>query len=262
MAVLGARGQTGGKQKTLQARFDNASEANKKRILARQDKEIARLRKKMPKPDSIVGRRLQKLIDERPNRREDFKKNPLKIDNKGLKPNVQVKKKTPVKNKVKAKTETRAEMLKRKTGSTFDPTKANRAGQRMGQRKAGGTIKKMRSGGMPGDLNKDGTMSRYEEKRQSAIEKSMAKQGKKGGGLMAAIKKVDAKRMYGGGMTKKKMYGGGMTKKKMMGGGMTKKKMMGGGMTVKKMKHGGKAGKCPRDGIAMRGKTKAGRKTT
>tara|TARA_Y100000004_G_scaffold133423_1_gene150794 strand:- start:152 stop:694 length:543 start_codon:yes stop_codon:yes gene_type:complete len=47
---------------------------------------------------------------------------------------------------------------------------------------------------------------------------------------------------------------------KMYGGGMTKKKMMGGGMTVRKMKHGGKAGKCPRDGIAMRGKTRAGRK--
>jgi hypothetical protein len=34
---------------------------------------------------------------------------------------------------------------------------------------------------------------------------------------------------------------------------------MGGGMTIKKMKHGGKAGKCPRDGIAMKGKTRAGR---
>ena len=32
------------------------------------------------------------------------------------------------------------------------------------------------------------------------------------------------------------------------------------GGSVKKMKHGGKAGKCPRDGIAMRGKTRAGRK--
>ena len=148
-----------------------------------------------------------------------------------------------------SKEELRKLMLKRATGSTFDPTKANRAGQRMGQRKAGGTIKKMRSGGMPGDLNKDGTMSSYEKKRQSAIEANMAKQGKKGGGLMAAIKKVDAKKMYGGGMAKKKMYGGGMTKKKMMGGGMT----------IKKMKHGGKAGKCPRDGIAMRGKTRAGR---
>ncbi len=147
----------------------------------------------------------------------------------------------------------------------IDLRKRNLAGQRMGQRKAGGQIKKMRGGGMLGDLDKDGTMSRYEKKRQAAIEASMAKQGKqgkKGGGLMAAIKKVDAQKMYGGGMTKKKkMYGGGMTKKKMMGGGMTKKKMMGGGMTVKKMRHGGTTGKCPRDGIAMRGKTKAGRKT-
>tara|TARA_R100000234_G_C4964491_1_gene163288 strand:+ start:64 stop:747 length:684 start_codon:yes stop_codon:yes gene_type:complete len=124
----------------------------------------------------------------------------------------------------------------------IDLRKRNLAGQRMGQRKAGGQIKKMRGGGMLGDLDKDGTMSSYEKKRQSAIEASMAKQGKKGGGLMAAIKKVDAQKMYGG--------------------GMTKKKMMGGGMTVKKMKHGGTAGKCPRDGIAMRGKTKAGRKTT
>ena len=55
---------------------------------------------------------------------------------------------------------------------------------------------------------------------------------------MAAIKKVDAEKMYGGGMTKKKMKGGGM---------------------AMKYKHGGKTGKCPRDGIAMRGKTKAGR---
>jgi len=190
MAVLGAKGQTGGKQKTLQARFDNASEANKKRILARQDKEIARLRKMTPKPDTIVGRRLQKLIDNRPNRKEDFKKNPLKIDNKGLTPNVQVKKKVEVKKKTPVKTETRAEKLKRKTGSTYDPTKANRAGQRMGQRKAGGMIKKMAYGG-----------------------------------------KV----------------------KKMMGGGMAMK--YGHGGTVSKGK------KCPIDGIAMKGKTRAGRKT-
>ena len=40
-------------------------------------------------------------------------------------------------------------------------------------------------------------------------------------------------------------------------GGMAKKKMMGGGMAMK-YKHGGKVGKkCPRDGIAMRGKTRA-----
>jgi len=40
-------------------------------------------------------------------------------------------------------------------------------------------------------------------------------------------------------------------------GGMAKKKMMGGGMAMK-YKHGGKVGKkCPRDGIARKGKTRA-----
>ena len=76
----------------------------------------------------------------------NLKNRPLKIDNKGLTPNV--KKKVEVKKKTPVKTETRAEMLKRKTGSTYDPTKANRAGQKMGQRKAGGMIKKMMGGGM------------------------------------------------------------------------------------------------------------------
>ena len=81
---------------------------------------------------------------------------------------------------------------------------------------------------------------------KKAVTEGMKKAGKaamKAGELGAAIAKVKKKQ--------------GMKK-----GGMAKKKMMGGGMTIKKMKHGGKAGKCPRDGIAMRGKTKAGRKTT
>ena len=69
--------------------------------------------------------------------------------------------------------------------------------------------------------------------------KKAGKAAMKGGELGAAIAKV------------KKKQG-----KK--AGGMAKKKMMGGGMTMK-YKHGGKTGKCPRDGIAMRGKTKAGR---
>ena len=86
-----------------------------------------------------------KIRDLRGVAKMDLKKRPLKIDNKGLTPNV--KKKAPV-AKAKVKTETRAEMLKRKTGSTYDPTKANRAGQKMGQRKAGGQIKKMMGGGM------------------------------------------------------------------------------------------------------------------
>ena len=114
----------------------------------------------------------------------------------------------------------------------------NLAGQKFGQRKAGGTIKKMKGGGMmkPVDKEKNPGLA----KLPTEVRNKMGFMKK--GGLMAAIKKVDAEKMYGG--------------------GMTKKKMMGGGMTVKKMKHGGTAGKCPRDGIAMRGKTKAGRKTT
>jgi len=87
----------------------------------------------------------------------DLKSRPVKIDNKGLTPNVQVKKKTPV-----VKTETRAEMLKRKTGSTYDPTKANRAGQRMGQRKAGGMIKKKMASG--GKVRGDGICKRGKTK--------------------------------------------------------------------------------------------------
>ena len=78
---------------------------------------------------------------------------------------------------------------------------------------------------------------------KKAVTEGMKKAGKaamKAGKLGAAIAKVKKKQ--------------GMKK-----GGMTKKKMMGGGMTIKKMKHGGKAGKCPRDGIAMKGKTRAGR---
>jgi hypothetical protein len=44
--------------------------------------------------------------------------------------------------------------------------------------------------------------------------------------------------------------------KKMAYGGMAKKKMMGGGMAMK-YGHGGMTKKCPRDGIAMKGKTRA-----
>lgn len=95
------------------------------------------------------------------------------------------------------------------------------------------------------------------------------------------LKKEQKRVKKAGGSVKKKMAMGGkmkpVDKKKNPGlaklptevrnkmgfmkkGGMAKKKMMGGGMTIKKMKRGGKAGKCPRDGIAMRGKTRAGRK--
>ena len=82
------------------------------------------------------------------------------------------------------------------------------------------------------DLNKDGKLSSYEKRRGMAIEKAMAKQDK---GTPMEDKRAN-----------------------FMGGGIAYK---GGGMAMK-YKHGGKTGKCPRDGIAMRGKTKAGRKTT
>ena len=74
---------------------------------------------------------------------------------------------------------------------------------------------------------------------KKAVTEGMKRAGKKAGELGAAIAKVKKKQ--------------GMKK-----GGMAKKKMMGGGMAMK-YKHGGKTGKCPRDGIAMRGKTRAGR---
>ena len=70
----------------------------------------------------------------------------------------------------------------------------------LGQRKAGGMMKKYTKGGMNkynkgsmlGDLNKDGVMSGYEQKRQDAITTAMGN-----------------KKMSGG-MAKKKMMGGGM----------------------------------------------------
>lgn len=163
--------------------------------MTRGQRKFSGAKKKMAENSLMGGERIPKFISKKTSRgtrkrlnpeykaiygSANLKNRPLKIDNKGLTPNV--KKKAPV--KAKAKTETRAEMLKRKTGSTYDPTKANRAGQKMGQRKAGGMIKKMAYGG-----------------------------------------KV--------------------------------KKMMGGGMAMK-YGHGGKVGKkCPRDGIAMKGKTRA-----
>ena len=70
----------------------------------------------------------------------------------------------------------------------------------LGQRKAGGMMKKYTKGGMNkynkgsmlGDLDKDGVMSGYEQKRQGAITTAMGN-----------------KKMSGG-MAKKKMMGGGM----------------------------------------------------
>jgi hypothetical protein len=118
------------------------------------------------------------------------------------------------------------------------------------------------------------TMRGTEEDKEQAKKLKEYQYGKK------LLKRADKREKKAGGSVKKKMAMGGkmkpVDKKKNPGlaklptevrnkmgfmkkGGMAKKKMMGGGMTIKKMKHGGKAGKCPRDGIAMRGKTRAGR---
>ena len=81
--------------------------------------------------------------------------------------------------------------------------------------------------------------------REDVATQAMKKAGKTGAGLGAAIAKVKKEQ----GMKKGQRKAGGMIKKK--------KKMAMGGMAMK-YKHGGKVGKkCPRDGIAMRGKTRA-----
>ena len=110
---------------------------------------------------------------------------------------------------------------------------------KMGFNKAGGKVKKMKEGGGV----------------KKAVSEGLKKAAKTGAGLGAAIAKVKKKQAKD---KSPKVFRGDPNKdgtfKK---GGMAKKKMMGGGMAMK-YKHGGKVGKkCPRDGIAMRGKTRA-----
>ena len=120
------------------------------------------------------------------------------------------------------------------------------------EKKSGGSVKKMTMGGkmkpvdkaknpglakLPTDVrNKMGFMKKGGGVKKSVPE-GLKKAAMKAGELGAAIMKV------------KKKQG-----KK--AGGMAKKKMMGGGMAMK-YKKGGMTKKCPRDGIAMRGKTRA-----
>ena len=116
------------------------------------------------------------------------------------------KKMSASRNKLKVKNEKEDSLLSKLyaafsgKSSSYDPTESNRAGQKMGQRMAGGMMKKYTKGGMNkynkgsmlGDLNKDGVMSGYEQKRQDAITTAMGN------------------KKMGGGMAKKKMMGGGM----------------------------------------------------
>lgn len=133
--------------------------------MTRGQRKFSGAKKKMAENALMGGERIPKFISKKTSRgtrkrlnpeykaiygSANLKNRPLKIDNKGLTPNV--KKKAPVKKKsdgdaISNRKSMRELMLKKKTGSTYDPTKANRAGQRMGQRKAGGMIKKMASGG-------------------------------------------------------------------------------------------------------------------
>ena len=143
--------------------------------MTRGQRKFSGAKKKMAENALMGGERIPKFISKKTSRgtrkrlnpeykaiygSANLKNRPLKIDNKGLTPNV--KKKVEVEKKAPVKTETRAEMLKRKTGSTYDPTKANRAGQRMGQRKAGGMIKKKMASG--GKVRGDGICKRGKTK--------------------------------------------------------------------------------------------------
>ena len=89
---------------------------------------------------------------------------------------------------------------------------------------------------------------------KKAVTEGMKKAAKTAAGLGAAITKVKKKQAKD--KSPKGFRGDPNKDGTFKKGGMAKKKMMGGGMAMK-YGHGCKVGKCPRDGIAMRGKTKA-----
>ena len=102
--------------------------------------------------------------------------------------------------------------------------------------------------------NKMGFMKKGGDVKKGVTE-GMKKAGKKAGELGAAIAKVKKKQAKD--KSPKGFRGDPNKDGTFKKGGMAKKKMMGGGMAMK-YKHGGKVGKkCPRDGIAMKGKTRA-----
>lgn len=148
--------------------------------MTRGQRKFSGAKKKMAENALMGGERIPKFISKKTSRgtrkrlnpeykaiygSANLKNRPLKIDNKGLTPNV--KKKAPVKKKsdgdaISNRKSMRELMLKKKTGPTYDPTKANRAGQRMGQRKAGGMIKKKMASG--GKVRGDGICKRGKTK--------------------------------------------------------------------------------------------------
>jgi hypothetical protein len=108
---------------------------------------------------------------------------------------------------------------------------------KMGFKKAGGKVKMMKEGGSTSKRKKDKSPKVFlgDPNRDGTIKK--------------AGKKDKSPKVFLGDPNRD-----GTIKKK--AGGKVKK-MMGGGMAMK-YKHGGKVGKkCPRDGIAIKGRTKA-----
>ena len=233
-------------------------------------------------------------------RRGDIKTRPVKIDKKGL---------TPARTLAKDESKIRKSDINRskpgdagnptKRKEEYDPRKANRAGQRMGQRKAGGTVKKYAVGGSVDfsdhwdakgnqqETVKERMLSeianlKYLARNGTPTQKAEAKQyiKEKKAGIKAGEKLVQTKksgRVYGRAIPTFEdapgVEGLGMGQKDRMDKYMEDQKIlkkeekrirkgnMKKGGAVKKMKHGGKVGKkkCPRDGIAMRGKTRAKR---
>jgi len=60
----------------------------------------------------------------------------------------------------------------------------------------GKSIMSKKAGGMVGDLNKDGVLSKYEKKRDMAIKESMAEQKKMKGGPVIKAKALRRSRTY------------------------------------------------------------------
>jgi hypothetical protein len=112
---------------------------------------------------------------------------------------------------------------------------------KMGFKKAGGKVKMMKEGGSTSKRKVDPNVTSLQS--DGKVTQAMKKAGKKAG------KKDKSPKVFLGDPNRD-----GTIKKK--AGGKVKK-MMGGGMAMK-YKHGGKVGKkCPRDGIAIKGRTKA-----
>ena len=271
-------------------------------------------------PTTVINPAYTKFMADQ-KRRGDIKTRPVKIDKKGL---------TPARTLAKDESKIRKSDINRskpgdagnptKRKEEYDPRKANRAGQRMGQRKAGGTVKKYAQGGTAGvDYDKTklsgGDKTLIDETKFNKLKRKIKStfsdwgSSARGEGPGTAYDRLTNERMK----IKRAIYAGGLTaaerkelikiendkfevqfgNRKVKGSkilgvhdqfnkqqredqaskrkadarikanenlkGIRNMKKAGG--SVKKMKHGGKVGmkKCPRDGIAMRGKTRAKR---